>query len=483
MLIQNVFESYLQSSFVKNNSSLGVYKGKIDKYIKFIGNLNIEKALQEENLRNFIFNQDQLPQGKYDALYNFYRYYHEKILNIPKREVTSFPVDPKEVKNTKKENEKRETVYFPKGFDFNMLFDDRFYHHLKSPNAMLAIKCSLSLALSAGYDSGEMFPTNRKNISVMTLADCLIDNEYVKVRNFYSQSTVPWILIRGKNAQYIKEYYEIRKSYKVKHSGQEENFIAHVWDTRNELNIDPKVSSQKPYTPHELVSYMLKYITNQLGISTPYITDLRANSVLHALYNSKGSALQDIIELFGYPPFVKQAFEQYCMEIDRGLDTYYSPLSLDILAEAKEINGDLGDNEKKKFKSREHIIDKLVRDRPIVKRLKNSYANRCQICDEQITFLNDISYSEVHHIQPYNKIHNGIDDIPNMLVLCPNHHKIFDLGIIALDPEDHLTILHVDKKNPINHQQLNLSHTLSSICVRYHFENIFLPLKTKLQLL
>lgn len=116
-----------------------------------------------------------------------------------------------------------------------------------------------------------------------------------------------------------------------------------------------------------------------------------------------------------------------------------------------------------------------------VKQLKEVYGNCCQICNEQITLIDEISYSEVHHIQPYNKFHQGIDDKSNMLVLCPNHHKIFDMGIIALDPENHERILHLDNKNPLNMKMLVTSrHRLSSTCIRYHYENIFMPLKKSL---
>lgn len=136
---------------------------------------------------------------------------------------------------------------------------------------------------------------------------------------------------------------------------------------------------------------------------------------------------------------------------------------------------------KKKVESRINVIDSLVRDSVKVKKLKEVYNNSCQICGEQITFINEISYSEVHHIQPFNKQHNGIDDKSNMIVLCPNHHQIFDMGIIAIDPENPQRILHVDSKNPLHQKILFASkHKLSSTHVRYHYENIFLTLRNRL---
>jgi nitrite reductase/ring-hydroxylating ferredoxin subunit len=37
-------------------------------------------------------------------------------------------------------------------------------------------------------------------------------------------------------------------------------------------------------------------------------------------------------------------------------------------------------------------------------------------------------YAEVHHLRPLGGHHRGLDRQDNMLVLCPNHHALFDLG-------------------------------------------------------
>jgi hypothetical protein len=350
--IQDVFNKYIDfnSASTTGRSSLGTHRGKIKKYINFTKNADINLALIEKNLREFIFDIQQQPAGKYDALSNFYKFYYEKILKMDGRETPIFPIDVKEVKQPSSEgNKKRGTVYFPLDFDFNELFDDKHYHHLHNENAKLTVKAAISLALSAGYDSGEMFPTNtRSNKSVvMTLENCLIEDDYIKVKNFYVQSMVPSILIRGENAKYIRDYYTVRKKFQVKHAGQNNNFIAHIWET-SELDFDYKIVSTKPYNPYQLLSYMLKYITKNLGLDSPVVTDLRSNMVLHSLYHSKGASLRDIIELYGYPPFVQQAFEEYCTEINRNEDNYFSPLSFDIARNpADNDNVDSVQDEKK----------------------------------------------------------------------------------------------------------------------------------------
>lgn len=87
----------------------------------------------------------------------------------------------------------------------------------------------------------------------------------------------------------------------------------------------------------------------------------------------------------------------------------------------------------------------------------------------------------MHHIQPHSKEHLGPDEHENMIVLCPNHHVLFDIGLIAINPEDHSVILHTDHNNPLHNTKLKTKkHQFSSVCVRYHYEQIFKPLYEKL---
>lgn len=68
-----------------------------------------------------------------------------------------------------------------------------------------------------------------------------------------------------------------------------------------------------------------------------------------------------------------------------------------------------------------------------------------------------------------------------MLVVCPNHHELFDIGVIAIDPKDSCTILHLDHSHQLHNQKLKCcKHELSKEHLRYHFNNIFLPLHDKL---
>lgn len=65
----------------------------------------------------------------------------------------------------------------------------------------------------------------------------------------------------------------------------------------------------------------------------------------------------------------------------------------------------------------------------IVKQLKILYQGKCQICGEQPFKEKNINISEVHHIRYFSLSCNN--DIDNLIVLCPNHHRL----IHKLNPE------------------------------------------------
>ena len=92
----------------------------------------------------------------------------------------------------------------------------------------------------------------------------------------------------------------------------------------------------------------------------------------------------------------------------------------------KEINIEPASVKKipKKIKT---TIVRVIRDTARTKKLKTRYDNICQVCRSKIAE----NYSDVHHVWPIGD--DGDDDYDNMLVLCPNHHAMFDLALIEFD--------------------------------------------------
>jgi len=106
-------------------------------------------------------------------------------------------------------------------------------------------------------------------------------------------------------------------------------------------------------------------------------------------------------------------------------------------------------------------VNRIIRDTVKTKKLKEKYKHRCQICNERIERLDGRFYSEVHHIRPLGGGHAGLDEFYNMLVLCPTHHAMFDLGIPYFQSK---TSLFIGSQN-IN---IKSQHDIDECNVSYH---------------
>jgi predicted restriction endonuclease len=69
-----------------------------------------------------------------------------------------------------------------------------------------------------------------------------------------------------------------------------------------------------------------------------------------------------------------------------------------------------------------------------VRKLKDLYDNRCQVCGYTFEYDKGKFYSEVHHYNPLEE--DGPDDISNMIVVCSNHHAEFDYKMMAIDIDE-----------------------------------------------
>lgn len=84
--------------------------------------------------------------------------------------------------------------------------------------------------------------------------------------------------------------------------------------------------------------------------------------------------------------------------------------------------GDFKRNQTRRIYSRDPVLSAL---------LKRMYADTCQINTCQANFRLDHGFfTETHHIIPRHK--KGEDTSSNILVLCPNHHKLFDKSTVRI---------------------------------------------------
>jgi len=81
-------------------------------------------------------------------------------------------------------------------------------------------------------------------------------------------------------------------------------------------------------------------------------------------------------------------------------------------------------------------VYRILRDTILARTLKEMHQNQCQVCGESLQLSEGTAYSEAHHIKPLGKPHNGPDIAANILVLCPNHHVLYDYGALWLDFHD-----------------------------------------------
>jgi hypothetical protein len=82
-----------------------------------------------------------------------------------------------------------------------------------------------------------------------------------------------------------------------------------------------------------------------------------------------------------------------------------------------------------------------LRDTLLAADMKRRYENLCQVCKNTIQ-LSTKTYAESHHIRPLGAPHFGPDTEGNIVVVCPNHHVMFDRGALSVDPQT-LLISHV----------------------------------------
>ena len=93
-------------------------------------------------------------------------------------------------------------------------------------------------------------------------------------------------------------------------------------------------------------------------------------------------------------------------------------------------------------------------DRAIGNNLKRIYEHRCQICGQRVSEEYSVSVDEVHHIDPFVTSLNN--DVSNLLVLCPNHHRV----IHAAHPDFHRQTLSFVYPNGLNEKlKINLHIT------------------------
>lgn len=115
-----------------------------------------------------------------------------------------------------------------------------------------------------------------------------------------------------------------------------------------------------------------------------------------------------------------------------------------------------------------------LRDTVLAMEIKKQYCYKCQVCGNAILLSNEILYAEAHHLRPIGNPHNGPDIPGNIIVLCPNHHVMFDRGAIAVHPRT-LKVSYATDSRKHSAERLFVArwHKLQFKFVAYHYKEIF----------
>ena len=108
-------------------------------------------------------------------------------------------------------------------------------------------------------------------------------------------------------------------------------------------------------------------------------------------------------------------------------------------------------------------VDRVVRDARQAKKVKEYYGYACQVCGLVIK-TNAGYYAEAAHIKPLGSPHNGADTPENLLCLCPNHHKMLDMGSIAINDDFSLVGM-------VGKLVVKQGHQVSLESLKYHREH------------
>jgi len=121
-------------------------------------------------------------------------------------------------------------------------------------------------------------------------------------------------------------------------------------------------------------------------------------------------------------------------------------------------------------------VFRVVRDTAQSKIVKELYSYKCQICG-WTTYsprLKSLWYCEAHHVQPLGKKYRGPDHMSNILAVCPTHHCMMDLGVLAIEPSS-LEVLSINEQELSRGQRLTLrrEHGLNQKYLKFHLDRIY----------
>lgn len=146
------------------------------------------------------------------------------------------------------------------------------------------------------------------------------------------------------------------------------------------------------------------------------------------------------------------------------LDTYFSATKYQLINAKQEGQGYLNDQisdllEEPEAKYKRISIqteeDVFVRSGLFKRLVTRIYQNQCSFTGMKMISTFNYNFIDACHIVPFNLTHN--DKVNNGIALCPNLHRVFDRGLVSVNPDYRILVskhLTEDEKHPYGLKQL-----------------------------
>lgn len=129
--------------------------------------------------------------------------------------------------------------------------------------------------------------------------------------------------------------------------------------------------------------------------------------------------IRDIYNNFNKYLLIQPEAKEDINEQEELVNLYKNKSRLDLLRELEETYQD-------KNEKIERTLTAYKRNNKAIALIKILKSFKCQICGISIIKKDKSNYIEAAHIIPSHK--KGEETLGNIILLCPNHHKEFDLG-------------------------------------------------------
>jgi len=318
--------------------------------------------------------------------------------------------------------------------ELRYIFSDQVTYRTSEEEHLVPVICSLSF----------FYLFKQVDIIHLELTDYDVDKGLIRNRrgkdqkkDTYSSQVVDWISLNEMTNKYLRNYM----SYRKQQQNSNANYLL-ITDLGKQL------TNQKINNMFE-ASSLKKSVNNTTLIQTMIFEVLKKTEgaglysyILKLINNTDSKQFKN-----GFNYFMKNFEEQQekVYELEDILPPLKSPRTENkegLYNEENDLTKDdlvmYEENPDMNLKANKISIQRLVRNSLNAQRLKEAYNNKCQLCDLIIKKADGSSYSEAHHIKPYNKIHRGDDNIRNMIILCPNCHTQFDDLYFAINPDSKL---------------------------------------------